>query len=345
MLETEHARWAAALERVRGIEHQSPSLRKRRRKKPFSYLGRSAWASVSGHRALPSNSRHDQSEPGLIKERVSAESALIGKFDVDSEVRLRAFYPSKNLTLRYQKGGHRNGVDRTVQAYKAVHAHAPTLMPKIYDYGSILNGDGVYLVEDIVIGEPATGTEMQTLVTPLLNRLTEVYRGAGVDYKPLSKVVNKYFKKRWKNFVQDYGVDVRLDESVKDLVRRDDRLAISVSHGDLVRSNILVAGNDYVLVDWEFAGFQPIAFDLSKILLTVPDETLAIENILNIVNTFAQQGKGNYSFTEQLALAHIQRMTWYDKHSAKAANAGRLDIYHRHTKARLKSVENLLGID
>lgn len=254
MLDTEHARWKTALDRVKRIERGSPWLPHRRTKRNFSYIGRSAWATTPGFLALPSEHQNDQGDRGRIRERVSAEAILIGKFDVDHEVRLRSFYPHEEITLRYQTGGERNGVTRTVKAHKAVHDFAPELMPRVFDSGTILDGSGAYLVEEMVTGEPASRVEMQELIKPLVGRLHEVHNGVGISYKPLSKVVSRHFRERWIDFVRNYGVEPYIDRTVQELTYRNDQLAISVSHGDLVRSNILVSENDYILVDWEFVG-------------------------------------------------------------------------------------------
>ena len=142
----EHQRWNTALSRVAKVERKSRKLRSRFFPRTFTYSKRSAWATEEGFDALPRDQQHELPGHGKTIARVRAESILIGKFDVEKEIRLRAFYPAKNLSVRYQTGGKRNSITRTVDAYNKVRPYAPELMPTIYDHGTIRNHAGAYLV-------------------------------------------------------------------------------------------------------------------------------------------------------------------------------------------------------
>ena len=48
------------------------------------------------------------------------------------------------------------------------------------------------------------------------------------------------------------------------------------SHGDLIPGNILVSGDDFIFVDWEWVGFRSKTYDLVMFLLfsNIPNQIL-----------------------------------------------------------------------
>src|SRR5690625_595215 len=137
------------------IERKADLLKPRLPPRKFHYARRSAWSTGPGYDTLPQDQQPQSSSLGYVRTRLRAESLLIGKFDVDAEVRLRAFYPKTGLSIRYQTGGKTNGVTRTVNAHKKVHRYAPNLMPTVREHRTILDGRGAFLLEDTVSVEPA----------------------------------------------------------------------------------------------------------------------------------------------------------------------------------------------
>lgn len=339
-----YQRWAAALRRVAKIERQSSILPRRFLPRKFSYAKRSAWSTPAGLAVLPRDQQPDLPGVGVIRERVRAESVLIGKFDVDAEVRLRSFYPGPRLSVRYQTGGERNGIIRTVRAHNLVHPHAPDLMPEVFEHGSILNGEGAYLVETTVAGQPATRTQLRDLIAPLTAKLHRVHQGVGITSKPLIDVVGTGYAWRWSKACQSIDVEPQIDQRVRNLIDRNDQLETSLSHGDLVGSNILVSDQKFVLVDWEFAEHKPIAFDMAKIIINVDD----VETTLAIMHTglggIIGQESDHYTLHEQIALAIVLTLSWHPNHAAKAQVAGRTDALKRQTTKRLQAIKQLLEI-
>lgn len=335
-------RWTTALRRVAEIERRSAVLPKRRFRRKFTYSKRSAWATPAGLDALPLDQRPELAGIGSIRGRSRADALLIGKFDVDTEVRLRSFYSDNGLCVRYQTGGQRNGVTRTVKAHGMVHPHAPGLMPHVFEHGTILNGQGAYLVETIVEGQPATRAQLQGLITPLTAQLHRVHNGVGITGKSLTNVVGTGYSWRWKKFRQAVKVNPHVDRAVRGLIDRDARLEVSLAHGDLVGSNILVAEDSFYLVDWEFADLKPIAFDMAKILINVDDIEATIPQIQAGLGNEIGQQSGYYTFREQVALAIVLTLSWYPNHATKAKVARRMDALKRQTTKRLNAIEQLL---
>ena len=345
MASIEHQRWNAALNRVKKIERTSGLLRARFLPRTFAYAKRSAWASPEGLASLPQDQQHKLPADGKARGRVRAESLLVGKFDVQAEVRLRAFYPDQGLSVRYQTGGPNNGVLRTFNAYENVAPHAPALMPKIYEHGEILKGRGAFLVEETVSGETATRAELEQLILPLTSQLHRAQRGVGISDKKLSDVLGHQARERWNDFVNSRSIDTRIDQSVQNLLDRDDFLEVSVTHGDLVNSNILVDGKDYILVDWEWASFKPIAFDMAKMIINVYDIDAVLKDMYKGLGGSLGSTKTHFTFREQVALALVQNLTFYKRQSVKAKKANRTDALERQTQKRVNALRHLLEIE
>lgn len=343
MATIEYKRWETALQRVRKIERKSDHLKSRFRTRTFTYASRSAWATPAGANALPSDQQHKAPGEGQVRARVGAESLLIGKFDVQAEVRLRAFYPAQKLSIRYQTGGKDNGVLRTFNAYKQVAPHAPNLMPRIYEHGEILRGRGAYLVEETVAGETATLEELEAIIVPLTTQLHSAQKAVGIGDKKLSEVLDQHTRQRWAEFVATKNIDAQIDTTVRSLMDRNELLEISVTHGDLVNSNILVDGSDFVLVDWEWASIKPIAFDMAKMIINVSDVDKVLIDMHRGLGGSLGTRKSHYSFREQIALALVQNLTFYNKQSAKAKKAQRVGALERQTRKRLSALQQLLA--
>lgn len=345
MANIEADRWAVALGRIEEIERKSSLLSKRLLRRKFAYARRSAWATPGGREVLPRDQQPDIAGLGRIRHRISAESVLIGKFDVDKEVRLRAFYPNHGLSIRYQTGGQRNGITQTVNAHKRIHPHVEGLMPAIHEHGTILDGQGAYLIENTVRGEPITRSQLQDFIVPITSRLHAAQQGVGIAPKNLSRIVGGMYRTRWNSFVESTSADPRLDAAVQKLMDRNELLDVSITHGDLVNSNILATEDDFVLVDWEFSAMKPVAFDMAKIIINVDNIEKTLHQMHTGLGGTIGGSSGHYSFREQVALALVQTLSWYPNHLTKATAAGRTAALKRQTTKRLAAMTELLEID
>lgn len=345
-MELDGARWATALRRTRAVERDSPLLRARPLPRRFRHSRLSAWASDEGLAALPAGSAVADEARGSRWARVGAESLVVGKFDVKDEVRLRAFYPSMGLTMRYQAGGPRSGVGRIVRANEAVQAHAPGLMPRVLHHGSIRAGAGEYLVEEVVAGVPVLRSQLQRLVEPIAARLHLVHLGMGITSRPLMDVVSSYMPSRWATFSRSHAVSAALGRAVSGLIERNDEVELSFIHGDLVGSNILItdaASEAFVIVDWEFFQEWPIAFDLSKIHFGCQDMARAAKALDRGLRHSVGHAAGQYSFREQLALGHVETLSKHANMLAESERAGRTGALRAGVERRLEALAQLLG--
>lgn len=108
------------------------------------------------------------------------------------------------------------------------------------------------------------------------------------------------------------------------------------------RSNILLGEAGLTLIDWEFAGELPIAFDLAKVHLNCADP-VAVQTALERGLDHSVGGRSDhYSFAEQVALSHVHMLSWHDMRKDKARAAGSSDEFRTAVTRRLSSIGQFL---
>jgi tRNA A-37 threonylcarbamoyl transferase component Bud32 len=280
--------------------------------------------------------------------RARTPAVRIGKFDTDNVVRLRAFDPEHGVAYRVQERGSpkRAGIHRSIASRRAVASHAPELAPHLLADGTFEGLEVAYLLEELLTGRhPADRGEVQALLPALVVELTRLHRGVGIDRPRLSEVVAADLLDRWTDAVRTEGVSPAVDRVVRSLVERDARVEVSLGHGDLVGSNILLSDGRLVLVDWEHARSLPIAFDLAKPVLQARHLVAAIEAVRPALDGTVGEASDSYRLEEQLVLAYVQRLTWSRERRQKAEAAGRLRRYEQQTARQLTAIAQLLEVD
>lgn len=181
------------------------------------------------------------------------------------------------------------------------------------------------------------------MVPALVAGLARFYVGVGVERVPLSAVVSAELLDRWEEVARGAATQAWVTTTIRDLVGRDADLEVSMGHGDLVRTNMLMTGSDVVLVDWEHARPMPIAFDLAKPVFLSSDPASTVEVIHATLSGQIASARSSYSLKEQLALAFIQMLSWSARRRHRAASAGRAGFLERDSRSRLALLEQLLS--
>lgn len=271
-----------------------------------------------------------------------ADAVAIGKFDIEREVRLRAFYQAAGLSIRFQSGGPKNGISQTLRAYEQVARHAPGLMPEIFKDGRVRGAR--FLIERSAFGRhPRPGDELQDVAGEIASGLRRLHEGYGVADVRLSQVLGPKFAKRWQAAVRDYAIPDGLTSKIRTLATLDRLVEVSFGHGDLVGTNIMMLpGRGLVLIDWEYAGEHPIAFDLAKVHLHCADPVEAAQVLRVALGRSARSGPSHYSFREQIALGHARYVAWSGPAMERAKAVNRVEQLRRLTTKRLASIEHLL---
>ncbi len=344
-------RWRRAMSALALVEARSAALPSTVQWRRFETSGAAAWK-VPPHPLLPRDvvPAVPDEESAAVTAPVSADAVLLGKFDRGRQVRLRAFYADRGLSLRLQAGSRRpgrpHGVSRSVRAAQIVGAHRPGLLPAMVDHGALFRGRTAYLVEETVHGRASVNREEVSRAMAVVAReLAEVQRAVGVSPARLSQVVPAAFEERWRRVVSDGHVSPRLAARVDRIVERDDLLEVSFTHGDLVTSNVLWVDGRVVLIDWEYADFRPIAFDLAKIHVNAGPPGPALAVLDDALDGLVGRTPGHYSLLEQLALAHVVVLSRLEARMERAKEAQRLEPLRRQTYKRVRSMHALLTLE
>lgn len=279
--------------------------------------------------------------------RTRARLVRVGKFDVDAVTRLRAFYPERGLALRLQGAGENSGVHRELTARRTVAEHAPYLAPQLLSHGAFdVGGEPVaYLFEELIDARQLRNRkEVGERIGEVAELLTDLHASVGVASEPVERVVRRDLPQLWAEAVVEHDLDPSVGDAVQALFARNERLEVSISHGDLVASNILVTDDDrLVLVDWEFSRTQPIAFDLAKPLLQAADPEAALERLRHAVAPTLPASSASFTLEEQLTIAVARALSGSARKRAKAEKAGRLDAWAEDGRRRRELLELLLG--
>ncbi len=341
-------RWLRALLTLAVVERRSRALPQTLRPARLSISGLAAYRQPVPAGLPRGVVPTDPTTERGIGAPVAADAVLIGKFGSRRHLRFRGFYADEGATVRVQ-GRHAvtgsQGIDRIVGAAPAVAAHSPGLMPRLLDHGSLPGGRTAYLVEETVHGrEPRGRPEVLSVLGTVAERLHRVHSGVGVRHERLSALTSPHLADRWDRLAADGHVGPKDAREVRQLIARDALLEVSLGHGDLVSSNVLLTEGGLTLIDWEYAGPQPIAFDLAKLHINAGPAEPATARLDEALDGTVGRAADHYSLVEQLALAHVQLLSRYDARHARASAAGRVRELERQTQRRAQAVHQLLKL-
>lgn len=336
-------RWKKAFARIRAIERNSDVLPRSRRRQTWKLHGLTAVPVDTETASLPRFLRPKQAVTGEHRARVAADLIRIGKFDVDDEVRLRSFYLAAQRSVRFQAGGVRNGVERSLLANRHLSKHVPGLAPRILDHGAVSHAP--YLVEELVQGQHPLGpAALEATIEAITDGLRALHRGVGVEQRSLMQELGRGFSSRWEQAVASGAIDVTIERPVRKLLKRDGTVPVSLGHGDLVGTNILVHDDGVTLIDWEYAGYIPILFDVAKLQLHSGDVDRAVELLQRGLCSSLRNGTKDYSIREQLALAHVRYLAWGATRWKRAKVANRLSQLEKVSQLRIRAIRDLLDL-
>lgn len=335
-------RWWRALAVVALVEHHSRGLPRSVRPRSLQISGPTAYLPAVLD-SLPAALRPAEgTDTARTVAAVGADVIRIGKFDVHRQVRARAFYLDSERSLRVQGGA---GVARSVAAHRVVERYAPGLAPRVTHHGSLPRGRTHYLIEEAVGGQRVRSkADIAAALQEVAHRMTAVHQGAGTTTQPLSRAASAHLPGLWEQVVRQELVRPQVGAAIEELLARDHLVEIGLGHGDLVNSNVLRSAGQVVLIDWEYAGPMPIAFDLAKLHLNAGPPETTTPLLDQALGGRVGHKAGHYSLLEQLALAHAQVISRFPARRKRAAVAGRLRFLQSQLERRERTIARLLGV-
>ena len=186
----------------------------------------------------------------------------------------------------------------------------------------------IFVVEQLVAGRRFSGRRDRRLfLDGVLPELAATYRAAGTRYEPIGRHLTQDLPARAEALLDGVDGAAAFLADLRQVITDDRPAAVGLCHGDLLPSNIGVAGRQVYLFDWEMAGDGVIAFDLLRLALKYPRTrylTRAIRRLMAV--DFSDEGA---RFDDQLAAYVAMRMI-----DEPASARARLNYWARHVEVR-----------
>jgi hypothetical protein len=117
-------------------------------------------------------------------------------------------------------------------------------------------------------------------------------------------------------------------------------LTMAWCHGDPVGGNWLrTTDGQLALIDWEFARWRPVGHDAVRVILGLDH---AVELADEMATSLAPERNGPVTpWRDQLALALIRWLSWWERDHAKARRSGTLERFWRRAMQRVTLLDQL----
>ena len=252
---------------------------------------------------------------GLLKNYVAVRTAHVSLSSVADAIqitqdrsRLRAFYltgPSRQHTVKIisQDSAYARGTRHEIEMRQQLAKLKAIRFPRIENVRESENF--LLLAEELILGRRFNGRFDRRLFSDcVLPQLTEMYRAYGVRYLPLSGQLPPDTDMKIDDALGGQAGADRLREAMARVIEGDLEAAVSLCHGDLLPSNLAVAGGTVTFLDWEMAHEDVIAFDLLRIAFKYPKLDYMMAAIREtMVRQFTERGCG----FEDLLAAYVAR--------------------------------------
>lgn len=217
----------------------------------------------------------------------------------DSGERIRTFDPqegsSRKLVLRDSKYGKGVEADLNVRRTLLVDARVPH--PRLRN--SERRGDHILVQEDLVSGRRfLPPIDQRRISDGLVEPLSRLYTQAGLKQAALGEWLGAGVAQAISE-LQDPHPALR---RARELVDRNPMITLGFGHGDLLPSNLAVSRDGVYFLDWETAGYAPVAFDLLRLWRKYPRVAALARGAGNLVGRH-QAGAIDLRDTASLSLA------------------------------------------
>ncbi|MBB5788423.1 aminoglycoside phosphotransferase family protein [Jiangella mangrovi] len=291
--------WTAAIERMTG---SLPAARgvARLRRRDFFHDNRIAFsARLDTTTAFPTSGVFVDHRTGAsvlvadgrptVRSVAAADVVVAGAMRTAEQLRFRAFYVTEvHRTLVVQQ---RSAPARPTplvigsEHQRALAGRTPFAVPRVLDGGLArrgLDGDAVadWLVEEAFDGAPVRAADAADAVPELLALLAETWERLGLTHERLGGEQRARALSAFSGLAEDPPPGIwpgDLDPHhtwlrVRALLDDGRPLTVGLSHGDPGLGNVLrLTDGRLALVDWEDAGYRPVAHDVVKVLMSSPD--------------------------------------------------------------------------
>lgn len=368
--------WTAAIERSTGMLPAARGIARLRRR-DFFHDNRVAFsADLDTTTAFPSSGVFVDQRTGVsmlvagdrprVRSTAAADVVVAGAMRTAEQLRFRAFYVSEaHRTLVVQQRlapdtptplvtGSRHQVE--------LAGRIPFAVPRLLESGLAERGfagrgphaDAVadWVVEEALDGAPVGPAEVEETVAELLALLGETWQRLGVRHERLGGEQRGRALTAFAGLADDPPPGIwpgdldphRIWLRARALLDDGRPLTVGLSHGDPGVGNVLrLAGGGLALVDWEDAGFRPVAHDVVKVLMSAPDPrataaTLAAPDSLRP----ALDAAGAAPWRLQVAVALLLFLSGWRNRYLRAVKRGSVKAADRRMHLMLGMLDDLL---
>jgi hypothetical protein len=193
--------------------------------------------------------------------------------------------------------------------------------PKIIRYQ--IEQPPFYVWEELIWGRrPHKRDDAHLICRELFPQLTSLYRHHGVTWQLAAQGFDRGrmyhsfcralklvpWQSHWPAAGQFRGF-------AKDILRQDAYWPVSLGHGDLSLKNLVITPQGKVqITDWEMAGEQPVALDLHRLVLQLPEAEPIVGQLMSELDSSGCPG-APLPFERQMFLAAL---AWVDEQMQRA---------------------------
>lgn len=296
-----------------------------------------------------------------VRSAAAADVVVAGAMRTAEQLRFRAFYVTEaQRTLVVQQ---RIAADTPTPLVTGT-AHQSTLVgrtpfavPQILETGRATRGldaDAVadWLVEEAFDGAPVGAADAAQAVEEVLVLLGETWQRLGVTHERLSGDQRTRALTAFSGLADDPPPGIWPDDldphhtwlRARALLDDGRPLTVGLSHGDPGLGNVLrLSDGRLALVDWEDAGYRPLAHDIVKVLMSAPDPrrlaaTLEAPEPLRPALIAA----GAVPWRLQVAMALLLFLSGWRNRYFRAVKRGSIKIANRRMHTMLGMLDDLL---
>lgn len=363
--------WTAAIERTAS---SLPAARgvARLRRRDFFHDNRIAFsAQLDTATAFPSRGVFVDHRTGAsvlvasgrptVRSVAAADVVLAGAMRTAEQLRFRAFYLTEaHRTLVVQQRFDPATPTPLVagsEHQRALAGRTPFAIPRVLESGLArrgLDADAVadWLVEEVFDGAPVGAGQAADAVPELLALLGETWERLGLTHERLSGEQRTRALTAFSGLADDPPPGIWPDDldphhtwlRVRALLDDGRPLTVGLSHGDPGLGNVLrLADGRLALVDWEDAGYRPVAHDVVKVLMSSPDP-LGLARVLEEPASLrpALSAAGAVPWRLQVAVALVLFLSGWRNRYFRAVKRGSIKIANRRMHLLLGMLDDLL---
>jgi aminoglycoside phosphotransferase (APT) family kinase protein len=202
---------------------------------------------------------------------------------------------SRKLVVRDSKYG--RGLETDIEVRRELLATAGVPHPRVWTYAP--DATHALVREELVAGRRFIPYIDRRIVwDALAEPLSRLYAAAGVREVPLSDYLGQPTAAQVVRLADGAGPL----QHAKRLVERNPAITLAFGHGDLLPSNLAVNRSGVVFLDWETAGYAPVAFDLLRLWRKYPKVSALAQAARGLIARH-QTGRIDLRDTASLALA------------------------------------------